>query len=439
MSPMSHKKHQPRRNTCRARNAGTAGGFTLVELAIVIMISGLMLANFLQLYGTYNTDRRQQTTKEHLELAQAAVVEFYGRKGRYPCPANPDLPPTDGNYGREVCPASPVSTGGACPAGIICDNTGTRDVDVDGTDDFVLIGAIPFTTLFEEKATASFVPANGVDGWDTLFKYAVSDRMADFTRNKTNPVDPFSGVITLVDENNNSITEPPTTTHYIIMSHGENRKGGWTPGGENLGGCLVSATTLPTPPGNSVGTAGQEPELENCDDNDGIFVKALQSIGDNDQYFDDYIFYKASAPANLWLQAVTAPSGELYLYNSNWDIGWVGVGTPLPQAMLDVAGDIRAEDAIKAEGLTAADGNFCDSAGANCLKPKFLGGDCGGVTCTDGDQTCPPGEAATGIEDNHLICAPLFNTSAILPIADCPAGEFITGISTSGDRHCAPP
>jgi len=62
-------------------------GFTLVELAVVIMVVGLLLGGLVATLDAQATARSAAQTEQSLQLARDAVIGFAIRNGRLPCPA----------------------------------------------------------------------------------------------------------------------------------------------------------------------------------------------------------------------------------------------------------------------------------------------------------------------------------------------------------------
>ena len=88
-----HRFKLPHRNT----------GFSLVELAIVLVIvalltSGLLLGISAQRNAAENIDAQRQ-----METIREALTGFALTRGRLPCPAQPGLANTDANAGIENC------------------------------------------------------------------------------------------------------------------------------------------------------------------------------------------------------------------------------------------------------------------------------------------------------------------------------------------------
>lgn len=67
--------------------AGRAGGFSLVEMAVVLAIVGLLLAGLLLPLGTQLEQRQVGETTRRLEDAREALIGFAIVNKRLPCPA----------------------------------------------------------------------------------------------------------------------------------------------------------------------------------------------------------------------------------------------------------------------------------------------------------------------------------------------------------------
>ncbi len=401
-------------------------GFSLLETAVVLVISGLLLITLLPMYKVYQSSKNYNRTIDNMGLAQEVLREYYGNEGHYPCPANPNLPTNDPQYGVEQCRATLASP---CPAGLSCITTLSRDANGDGNPDPVVIGSLPLRTLADNALLARFKVANGIDGYNTKILYSVSELMTNHAATIATPINSHLGAIDVKDENNNDILAISGSAHYVIVSHGEDRVGAYTREGVDIGGCSILnfGTGLPEAAGiNNIGAMGVKVQLENCDKDDALFINSLRSMADTDAYFDDIVFFNTNSISSLWRQSSFSPPGLSYIYNTNF--GAVGVGVNSPTTKLHVAGDIKAETAVEADG-GALDGGYCASDGTDCLYPENLGG--AGMT------PCPAGEVAKGIENNQLVCAPLF-LGAISFI--CPnAGEFVTSFTNTGTVTCAVP
>ncbi len=407
-------------------------GFTLVELAIVMVIVGLIIVAAIPSVKYYRNTADFYETREKMNVVQEALREYFGRYGRYPCPADEDLGPEDANYGLEQCPA-------VCPVAgpIVCTNLGGRDADNDSVADNILIGAIPIRSLvypeFPDIVPSLFTPVqevHGYDNWFGKFTYAVSESMTDVAFSPATPANVQSGAINVQDEFGQDILDPPGSAHYVIVSHGDNNRGAFTIEGGDVGDCDINAIMGSPQPANLdiIGTPGLAIELENCDRDDANFISALRSTANNDGYFDDQVYFNASNAFALWRQSNFSPATETYLYNTNF--GNVGIGTNIPNSKLDVNGNIRAETSV------ASEVGYCDpTQDTKCLEPALLGGNTKPSCATK----YGPGFVAIGIENNELVCIELFPAGTPVSFVCPTAGEFVTSFSNLGNVVCSAP
>ena len=63
------------------------GGFTLVEMAVVLVIVGLLLGSFIGSFSQRIETTRRDNTKKQLEDIKRALLGFASARGRLPCPA----------------------------------------------------------------------------------------------------------------------------------------------------------------------------------------------------------------------------------------------------------------------------------------------------------------------------------------------------------------
>jgi len=127
-------------------------GFTLIEMAIVIIITGLIIIALINAYLTWNYILKSSKTKETIEVITDAMSAYASRNYRIPCPASPAAAGPE-PFGAEIGSGADTSELNGCPANSE--------------------GILPFVTL---GLDASFA----VDGWGRYFTYQVSPQ---FTRN----------------------------------------------------------------------------------------------------------------------------------------------------------------------------------------------------------------------------------------------------------------
>ena len=195
-------------------------GFTLVELAVVMIIVSLLLGGVI-LSLTAQQDIRQTTAaQQQLAEAREAVLGFAMVSGRLPCPAKPDVASGVVGAGSEDCSLS--------------------------------MGVVPWAALGLAET----------DPWGRRLTYRVTSSFRDLiSANTVTPPGscgtlPAFSSFALCSEGNITITDGvidiATKVPAVIVSHGRNGRGAYLPTGTQV-----------------AGAAGDE--AENAD-NDGIFV-----------------------------------------------------------------------------------------------------------------------------------------------------------------------
>ncbi len=246
-----------------SRAGARARGFSLVEMALVLLIVGLLAAVFLPATNTFLDNSRRKETRAKLEALEQAMVRFVMVNRRLPCPADGALLPGDANQGLE----RPVG-GGAC------------------TPPTQINGVAPWRTLGLSQGDAT-------DAWGTLVTYRVWPALAQVNGLDMSTRDPtVDGAVP--GENQvrewlktrgfracNAAACPVTVpvdaaelaskvngngVAYVLISHGANRFGGFTADGNYLG---TSSGPAPGP-------------LENINRN----TLALRSGAPDDFYID---------------------------------------------------------------------------------------------------------------------------------------------------------
>jgi len=134
----------------KARSKGSnQRGFTLIEMAVVMIIASLIIAALVSSYLRWNDLLRSSKTKEHIAIVNDALSAYAARNYRVPCPANP--------AGSGVEPFGTERGSGANGSGFgNCVNLGTGEVE----------GILPFNVLGIDAEIAR-------DGWGNFFTYQV--------------------------------------------------------------------------------------------------------------------------------------------------------------------------------------------------------------------------------------------------------------------------
>jgi len=251
-------------------------GFTLVEVCLVVLVGGILLAMFSDSLMQMLTDSKVKTTQTRIKEINSALRQYANYNNKLPCAANRDLAPTDPNYGvagtTAQCKAAwagTISTGG------------------------VRIGMVPTRTL-------NLPDEYGYDGWGSRLTYAVTEALTD-----TATYNVQSGAISIVDENGNSVIQPAGKGNFLVLSAGPDRKGAFN----------ISASPGDT---RAIPCSGTGQDLENCND-DATFVAAVRnSDATGGAFFDDYVAY-----GSLDAQTSDLPTGAIVPFNlPNCPKGW---------------------------------------------------------------------------------------------------------------------
>ncbi len=197
-------------NPIKKRNNSSQAGFTLIEIAIGLILMGLVLIPSITLYMDFKKNKDWIKTEEHIRAVESKVGGFNSNYGRYPCPASMTAIRGAANYGFELanCLTS-APAAGTCAGGICAYNNGGS---------VVLVGAVPFKNLnlLEEQA---------YDAYNMKFSYAVT---LDLTDTSTFTVNGGAIGIVSADDTTRSALGIPDSAHYIVISHGPNRAGAFS-------------------------------------------------------------------------------------------------------------------------------------------------------------------------------------------------------------------
>ncbi|MCE1184273.1 MAG: type II secretion system GspH family protein [Rhodocyclales bacterium] len=182
-----------------------ARGFTLVEMAMVLLILSLLASGLVSGLSSHMARRQEQATDAALEETRDALLGFLVRKGYFPCPARSGMDGTEDRNGSS----------GTC--------TRSR-------------GLLPWATL----------GVSGLDGWDRRIHYAVhSSFSTSLSASWTALNGTASGTLSIQTRNPDGSEQSLTSTDgkavVLFLSHGPN----------GLGATDARGSTLPMPPNGS--------------------------------------------------------------------------------------------------------------------------------------------------------------------------------------------
>ena len=239
-------------------------GFTLIEVAIALVVAGMVLGGALEVARVHAVSKTYKTTRSNIETINESIAVHLGRFGRLPCPAPMSVPRTDAAYGK----------GAECEV-LLSSITSSSDdyIIAEGRDgEKVVIGKVPFRDL-------SLVQTLTHDGWNRDFYYAVS---ASLTDNDT--YSQYAGVIDVVDSNDEKLTHEETGVQYVLYSTGSDD----------------------APPGTRE-CIERRADNENCD-GDGTFRFSPTALGPGPAYYDDVISYVSWIASPELSESCNSPS-----------------------------------------------------------------------------------------------------------------------------------
>lgn len=177
-------------------------GFTLTELAIVLVIVGLLIGGMLVPLSAQRDIQNTKETERQLAEVKEALIGFAITSGRLPCPANPALASGAVGAGIEIAPIAGGCTGA------------------------VLAGVLPWATLGLPE----------LDVWGRRLSYRVAGGFAQPITGQT--------AFALGDNGNINVRIAASGTLLasaipaVVVSHGPNGLGAYLP----TGGLMTAST-----------------------------------------------------------------------------------------------------------------------------------------------------------------------------------------------------
>jgi prepilin-type N-terminal cleavage/methylation domain-containing protein len=282
----------------RKQNQADAG-FTLIEVAIVIIILGIISAALTSSLLSYIKRSEIRSTESKLLEIDSALQTFLELNGRYPCPASLTVQQDTANFGVEI------SAGNCSTAGAVVGTTSVGSNNGAATN--VRIGAVPVRTL---NLPDDYI----MDAWGNRFTLAMTEGLATagtYSRDL--------GGVSIIDSNGNSVVQPADTAHYMIVSHGDTGLGATALGGGAAPAC--NPATL---------------DGENCDNDSTFRDTLLTGTGAAANFFDDHVRRNVSTFVNI-------PPGAVVAFNGGCPPGWIPFldagGNPISGRVIIAAGN----------------------------------------------------------------------------------------------------
>lgn len=278
-------------------------GFTLIEIAVVIVILALLLTMLLGISSTMIAQQRREATRTRLAAVETALALFVSQNQRLPCPADGRLVSSDVNAGLErgTAPAAATNqcnviaatvdsqTHGVVPwraLGLsepdITDGWGNR-LTYRVAPEFVRIGSMNFTNCD---------PGGGANPRDALTANGYCSATVCVTASLANCIRPSTVIANggLLVQNfamSTNIMDPGAGTGaaYIVISHGENGAGAYNNQGVVQAAASASSATETGQNGASVAFV----KAPNFVASTQVFVDDFPNYNVGASYFDDFI------------------------------------------------------------------------------------------------------------------------------------------------------
>ncbi|RYF29405.1 MAG: hypothetical protein EOO23_06900, partial [Comamonadaceae bacterium] len=210
-------------------------GFSLVEIAFVLVIAGLALGAGLSVLRSKLEQARIDNTRDRSEAIRQALVAFVAQNSRLPCPAAPGI--VEGTAGYNVERVAGLAGAQTCTAGV-----GLTNNIAGAAPAGVSRGTVPCTTLGLTNEVC-------LDAWGSRFTYFVQNAAVRLTPNTVSGMRGSMTVHTVVAPGaavtnaglaptGNQINACSATAGdnacnlaavAMVISHGANRGGGFVP------------------------------------------------------------------------------------------------------------------------------------------------------------------------------------------------------------------
>lgn len=250
-------------------------GFTLIEVAIALVVAGMILGGALEVARVYAVSKTYKTTRSHIEETNKSVALYLSRFGHLPCPAPLSAMQDSKEYGK----------GGDCQQLLSTVMSSSDDYIVsEGRNrEKVIIGKLPFRDI-------NLVQSSTRDGWNRDLYYAVSASLT-----QTDTYSQYAGVIDVVDSHDVTLTNDETGVQYVIYSTGSDDA-----------------------PPDTKQCIEKRADNENCD-GDGTFRYAPTALGPGPAYYDDIISYITWVAAPEMSASCSLPDYVASVSNANID------------------------------------------------------------------------------------------------------------------------
>lgn len=238
-------------------------GFTLVELAVVLVIIALLVGSGLSIViGRLDVLAEKETLAKFATIEEAINGFIKQTAKRLPCPADPTTAETSSSFGREV-DTSGVGSGNC---------TGTTAAPTGATNGRA--GVVPVRTL-------NLPDEYMFDGWGNKITYVIDKRITATNGFTTYNLGSSVGDIAIRDT---ASTNRTTRAMLILISHGKNGFGAFA-----RGSSTPSAFTTTADAANGWSKSGSTLYIAN---GTSFYQKAFNEGTTTSEIYDDIMIFK---------------------------------------------------------------------------------------------------------------------------------------------------
>ena len=196
--------------------ASSRSGYSLVEIAIVLVLLGLLTSGIMTVGKGLTDAAKQRASNDTMDAIDRAIETYVKLNNRLPCPGDATLTEASANFGKEA--QSPTQN-----LGDLCRNGSISSMYVGGE---TVAGSLPVAAL-------GFPNSMARDPWDGLILYYVDRRMTAMDAFTTyNMADQIVGDISVGDLSGAART---TKAIYAVVSQGANTLGAFVKTGGQRG------------------------------------------------------------------------------------------------------------------------------------------------------------------------------------------------------------
>ena len=179
-------------------------GFTLIEMAIVVVIIGLLLSGSLLAVSPVIQGSKISDTNARLDRLEQALTVYVIQNACLPCPADNSLASSSANagwaHGSDYygLTNTNVSQQHACSSTSVCS---------------AVQGVMPWNTLGLSESDVT-------DAWGNRIEYAVTQARTGTSQMVRTPPSTYPAGALIVDNNASTVQQQTNVAAYVLISHG---------------------------------------------------------------------------------------------------------------------------------------------------------------------------------------------------------------------------